>query len=985
MDKESPSNPTGRPDFPKMEEEILAYWDKKEIFKRSVEERPENKPFVFYDGPPFATGLPHYGHLLQSVVKDAVPRYKTMQGYRVVRRWGWDCHGLPVESLIEKEEGITTRDELCAFGVEKFTNNCRTSVFRYVDEWGKYINRIGRWVDMENAYRTLDLSYIESVWWVFAELVKKGHVYKDRRVSLYSPKRATPIANFEVAMDDAYVMVEDPAITLKFRVKDSPSSYLLAWTTTPWTLPANVALAVRPDLIYATVKIAETGEELTFAESRLNEVLKQYFPLDDPSEYGEHNPMPFEIIHRQRGSELVGTAYEPLFSFIPAEGGHRVIAADFVSEEDGTGIVHIAPAYGEDDFWAGKAHDLPIIEVLDDQGRFLPEVTDWAGKAYAEANEPIMESLAARGLLYDKDTITHSVPVDPRSRDLLIYRAQTAWFLDITKLKAKLLETAKRISWHPEHFKEGRFGKGLETSPDWCISRTRFWGAPLPVWECDMCPHRIVISSIKELREHATPESFPDVLDLHRPSIDKVTFVCPVCEGVMHRIPEVFDCWFESGSMPFASEHYPFENRDRVERNFPADFVGEAQDQTRGWFRVLHIISTALMGKPAFKDVVVTGMVLNEDGKKMSKRDKNYPDPFEVLETYGADALRIYLLASPVTEGEQLNFSTRELDETSRKSLALLWNVAQFYKTYAGSDRVEIAKPRSAHVLDRWIYARLHTLIEEITEAYDGYDLKCAVRPLRAFIEDLSTWWLRRSRDRMRGSDAYERVDALKTLREVLLDFACLMAPAAPFLADRIYLDLEGMKASVHLERWPKADPRLIDERLLEDMDIVRRAVSIGLERRSAAKIPVRQALASVVVRTRNVADAERLRGKTDLLDLIRDELNVESVAFEAGDVADLDVVLDTAITPELKAKGIARELVRHVMALRKSSGLKPHDKITLTISIADGGLRAIVESAKASIAAQVKAKELQIESEPLEDGKEIKLDGKEVYLTIGA
>lgn len=976
---------SGRPDFAKMEHDMLEYWDRKKIFERSVEERPEHKPFVFYDGPPFATGLPHYGHLLQSIVKDAIPRYKTMQGYRVVRRWGWDCHGLPIESLIEREEGLKSKEEVCAFGIEKFTDSCRTSVFRFVNEWKDYVRRIGRWVDMDNAYRTLDDSYIESVWWVFAELVKKGYIYKDRRVSLYSPKRATPIANFEVAMDNAYVDHEDPAITIKFKVKEKENSYLLAWTTTPWTLISNTALAVHPELVYVTVKLVETGEFFTFAESRMNEVLKQFYPLDDPSHDEGHKPMPFEIIERHRGEELQGIAYEPLYDFFPVKVGHHVITADYVSDSDGTGVVHTAPAYGEEDFQAGKAHNLSVVEALDEQGRFLPEVTPWAGMFYADANNPIMEELESRGLLYRKETITHSVPIDPRSKDLLIYRAQPAWFLNVTKLMPKLLETAKRINWHPEHFKEGRFGKGLATSPDWNVSRTRFWGAPLPVWECETCPERVIISSIKELRERSTPESFPDNLDLHRPGIDNVTFACKGCGGVMRRIPDVFDCWFESGSMPYAAEHYPFEHKDSFERNFPADFIGEAQDQTRGWFRVLHIIATALTGKPAFKDVVVTGMVLNDEGKKMSKRDKNYTDPKDVYESYSADALRLYLLSSPIVEGESIIFSVREIEDILRKFSNILWNVSVFYRTYAGDERIELAKPRSAHVLDRWILARLHTLIRDVTDAYERYALSDAVRPLRTFVDDLSTWWLRRSRDRMRGDDAFERLDALKTLREVLLDFSMLIAPAAPFLADRLYQDMEGLKASVHLEKWPKEDARLIDERLLQDMEWVRHVVSLGLERRSEAKVPVRQALAKAIITLRDAGEIDRFKGKPDIIDLIRDELNVEAVVFQTGDVDGVAVELDTELTPELKAKGLARELVRHIMAYRKKMGLQPQDDVNVSLRIEDDELRKTIESLRETITPQIRARGFEIVSS-LGSGvetKSIELDGKTVEVQV--
>lgn len=974
-----------RPNFPQMEEEMTAFWDKKNIFERSIEERPENKPFVFYDGPPFATGLPHYGHLLQSLIKDVIPRYKTMQGYRVERRWGWDCHGLPVENLIEKELNLGSKHDVEAFGIDGFTNACKLSVFRYVHEWDRYINRLGRWVDMERAYRTMDSEYIESVWWVFSELVKKGLIYKDRRVSLYCPRCATSLSNFEVSMGNSYVDHEDPAITIKFKIKGKEHAYLLAWTTTPWTLPANVALAVNPELTYITVRVAETGEELTFADVRMSEVLSQFYPLEDPHHGDAHVAMPFEIIERQKGSELEGLVYEPLYTFLPVEHDHHVVTADYVSDADGTGIVHIAPAFGEDDMTTAKAHNLSVIETLDAEARFVAEITPWAGLFYKDTNQPVMEDLKSRGLLYRQKNVRHSVPVCWRCSTLLIYRAQPAWFVNITKLKPKLLETAKRITWHPPHFKDGRFGKGLETAPDWNISRTRYWGAPLPVWECDLCEERVIISSIAELKKRARPESFPATLDLHRPGIDMVTLTC-ACDGVMHRVPDVFDCWFESGSMPYAAQHYPFEPKNKLEANFPADFIGEAQDQTRGWFYVLHVLATALFNKPAFKDVIVTGLIMAEDGKKMSKSLKNYPDPWEVLTQYGADALRLYLLQSPLIEGDQLNFSTRELDEVQRKVLSMLWNISTFYKTYAGNDAVEMAKPRSAHVLDRWLFARLHTLMNDVTEAYEAYELTRAIRPIRAFVDDLSTWWLRRSRERMKDAHQDDRLDALKTLREVLLDLSALLAPAAPFLSDRIYLDLGGSKASVHLERWPKSDSRLIDEKLLEDMVWIRSAATAGLEQRAASKMPVRQALASATVFLKDPKEVVRLEGKSDLLNLLRDELNVEAVKLAVDSDADaVRVVLDTVLTPELKEKGMARELVRRFMALRKERRLQPGDHIRAAVAVSDQGLRDVLERLSATLGKDVKADQLDVGAS-LPDGMEpiaFALDGMDIQIGI--
>lgn len=988
---EDTQTPDGRPNFPKMEEEMAAYWDKKNIFERSVEERPESKTFVFYDGPPFATGLPHYGHLLQSVVKDVIPRYKTMQGFRVPRRWGWDCHGLPVEHLVEKDLNLASKRELEAYGVEGFTQACRLSVFRYVKEWDRYIRRLGRWVDMKRAYRTVDDAYIESVWWVFSELFKKGYVYKDRRVSLYCPRCATPLSNFEVGMGDSYAEHDDPAVTVKFPVKGRAQTYLLAWTTTPWTLPANVALAVHPELIYVTVKIHNTGETLTFAEARMNDVLREFFPLDDQIRATEHDHKSFEILERHTGEELEGIEYEPLYSFLPVgDYRHHVVTAGYVSAEDGTGIVHTAPAFGEEDMLTAKAHALPVLETVDEEGRLVAAVLPWAGLEVRSADAPILEDLQSRGLLYRRETVGHSVPVCWRCASLLIYRAQPAWYVNVTKLKPKLLETAKRINWHPAHFKAGRFGKGIESAPDWNISRTRYWGAPIPVWECELCSERVVVASLAELKQRATPESFPATLDLHRPGIDRVALSC-ACGGLMRRVPEVFDCWFESGSMPYAAEHYPFEHKARFDKSFPADFIGEAQDQTRGWFHVLHVLAAALMGKPAFKDAVVTGMILAEDGKKMSKSLKNYPDPWDVLATYGADALRLYFLSSPVIESESMNFSARELDEVSRKLLSTLWNVAEFYRTYAGQESVELAKPRSAHVLDRWLYARLHALMRDVTLAYERYELTRAVRPLREFVDDLSTWWLRRSRDRLRSrTNDYDRRDAQKTLREVLLDLAAVMAPAAPFIADRLYLDLGGPKASVHLDRWPKTDERLIDERLLADMAWVREAAAAGQEQRASLKIPVRQALAQATVFVADPANVGRLGAKSDLLDLLRAELNVESISLQAGKDADtVRVELDTLLTPELKEKGMRRELARRFMSLRKARGLKPADSITACVAARDQGLRDTLDRLAESLALDVHASSLHVGADlppRCGAGKSVSsftLDGREIEIAI--
>jgi isoleucyl-tRNA synthetase len=950
---------SSRPNFPQMEEEIAEFWRKKNVFQRSIEERPENKNFVFYDGPPFATGMPHTGNLLQSALKDAVPRYKTMQGYRVPRRWGWDCHGLPMEASIQKELKLSSKKDIEQYGIGAFNEKCASSVLQYANEWRRYVERLGRWVDMDDAYKTMDSDFIESVWWAFAELWKKKLIYKDLRVSLYSPSNGTPLSNFEVAMENSYVDKEDPSLTVKFPVVGRDKTYLLAWTTTPWTLPANVALAVHPNEVYVTVRVGE--ETFICAEKLVSKVFKELFPLSEDAQ--------FEIVEKMTGSQLKGTQYEPLFPVsdevfdaLSARAGStrfEVVDMGYVSMEDGTGIVHTAPAFGEEDFLASKAHELPVLVTLDEAGIQLPDVPVVGGTDYLASNDAVIADLTSRGLIYREEKITHSVAIFARNNTRLIYMAQPAWYVNVIKLKPKLLETAKKISWHPEHLKEGRFGKGLETAPDWCISRSRFWGAPLPVWSNADGSDMRIFSSISELESVSGVKiNRKHSLNLHRPAIDDIVFTNERGEE-MRRIPDVFDCWFESGSMPYASAHYPHENREFFDLNYPADFIAEGQDQTRGWFYVLHVLSTALFGKPAFTNVICTGLIMAEDGTKMSKSKKNFTDPWEIMQRIGADTLRLYMLSSPVVDAEQLNFSERDCETLQRTLFGTLWNVRAFYLMYAGSETIEIVKPKSTHLLDRWLMARLASVESEMTEAMDRYDLVAAIRPLRSWIDDLSTWWLRRSRERMKGENAYEKLDALRTLKEALLETSLLFAPFAPFFAEKLYQDLGGSKMSVHLDRWPKADERLIDVQLLGDMTWARAVVTAGHEARAASKMPVRQALASCSVLMRDASEASRLAARMDLLSVIRDELNVERVIVKSGatvENADWTCELDTNLTPELKKKGIARELSRHIMNARKKLGLRPEDKIRVSLATSDHGHRDLLESLHATVGAEVKA-----------------------------
>lgn len=975
-----------RPNFPQMEEEIAEFWKKQRIFERSIEEKPESKAYVFYDGPPFATGLPHPGHLLQSALKDAVPRFWTMNGYRVPRRWGWDCHGLPMEALIQKQLKLGTKKDIEEYGIGKFNEACAGAVLTYANEWKKYVERLGRWVDFDGAYKTMDSSYIESVWWAFSELWKKGMVYKDLRVSLYSPSNGTPLSNFEVAMENSYIDVEDPSVTIKFPVKGQDKTFFLAWTTTPWTLPANVALAVHPDEMYVKAKVAATGEVFICGEKLLANIFRNV-------QEGE-----VEIIEHVSGSSLQGMEYEPLFplsseawSRLVAREGEKkfvVVAMDYVLMTDGTGIVHTAPAFGEEDFQAANTHGLPVLMTVDDAGIQKSDLAVGAGIFYLDSDPLIIADLEARGLMYRSERLNHSVAIFARNNTRLMFKAQPAWYVDVTTLKPKLMETAKKINWHPEHFKQGRFGKGIETAPDWCVSRSRFWGAPLPVWSNADGTDLRVFSSIDELEKTAGVKiDRKDVLALHRPRIDDIVFTNENGEE-MHRIPDVFDCWFESGSMPYASVHYPKDNKEFFEANYPADFIAEAQDQTRGWFYTLHVLSTALYGKPAFQHVICTGLIMAEDGKKMSKSLKNYPDPWEVMTTIGADALRFYLLSSPVVQAEAVNFAKKDIETVQRSLFGILWNVRAFYLMVAGHDHPEVVKPRSMHVLDRWLMARLHQTMSEMTKAMESYDIVSATRPFRAWIDDLSTWWLRRSRDRLKSEDQYEKLDALRTLREALLETATLLAPFAPFFAERLYQDVAGPKMSVHLDKWPKADERLIDAQLLADMETVRALAAAAHESRATNKLPVRQALASLKACFKDAAEASRLSQRGELAMVLKEEVNVEDVQFQGGvDTGDAtwSVELDTVITPDLKRKGMVRETARHIMNLRKELGLQRGDAIGVTVAVADFGLRETLEQLGDAISALVQAKAF-IAGESLTGSEQAKADVtlSDIDLTIG-
>ena len=810
--------------FSKLEEEILKFWEQDKIFEKSLEKPSPKGDFVFYDGPPFATGLPHYGHILASTIKDVIPRYKTMRGYHVRRRWGWDCHGLPIENIVEKEMGISGKKQIEEHGIEIFNRACQEGVLKYVAEWGKTVRRIGRWIEFDNSYKTMDSSFMESVWWALKSIWDKKLIYEGRKVLLYCPRCETPISNFEVAMDNSYADVTEEAVTVKFLVRN-PSQpplnlrggervamYLLAWTTTPWTLPGNVALAVGPEIEYVVVQPppnlpserggndststparggvrggGSTLEYLILAKARLSTLGEGY-----------------GILQEIKGKDLVGIEYEPLFKVeglslrarkdSPSRRAFKVYPADFVTTEDGTGIVHTAVVYGEDDYNLGLKYKLPIVPMLDEKGVFNEQAPAFIrGQYFKKAETAIKDDLQARGLLFTRAMNTHSYPHCWRCNTKLFFNAIPAWFIEVSKFKKKLLNLNEKVNWFPEHLKHGRFKKGIEGAPDWNISRNRYWATPLPFWRCG-CGNVACIGSFKELQERAL--NFDEVyksrelkdIDLHRPYIDGIKIKCEKCGGQMQRISEVVDCWIESGSMPFAEFHYPFENEETFKKRYPADFVAEYIAQTRAWFYVMHVVGTAIFKKPPFRNVVTTGTILAEDGSKMSKSKKNFPDPWEVISKYGVDALRYYLMTSPVMQGENLNFSEREVDEAYKKIVLLMSNVVSFYKMYAPQTISEVTSSMSSkNVLDRWIVARLHETIRDMTGYLDVYDTVRAGRLIPDFVNDLSTWYIRRSRDRFKSDRKSEQRAALFTTSYVLRTFAQVIAPFMPFLAEHIF------------------------------------------------------------------------------------------------------------------------------------------------------------------------------------------------------
>jgi len=1046
------------------EEEILKFWKENKIFEKTLDQSKGEKEFVFYDGPPFATGLPHYGSLLSSIIKDVIPRYKTMRGFHVRRRWGWDCHGLPIENMVEKELGIKDKKGIEEMGVAKFNKACRDSVLRFADEWKRFIDRVGRFVDYDNSYKTMDNTYIESVWWALKEIHSKGLLYEGRKVLLYCPHCETPLAKAEIAMDQSYKDITEESVYVKFKVVGEENTYLLAWTTTPWTLPGNVALAVGTDIDYVKVKLG--NETFIIAESKI-------------STLGAG-----EVVEKFKGRKLEGLEYESLYNNKPS----RIAIADFVTTEEGTGIVHIAPMYGEDDYALGLKLDLPMVPLLDAAGHFNNKVPEFIqGQYFKKAEKFVKDDLESRKLLFRREMHTHSYPHCHRCGTTLLYNALSSWFINIQNNKSRMLALNEKINWIPEHLKHGRFLNNLENAPDWTISRNRYWASPLPIWK-DAGGKVYVIGSLTELKKftkksgnkyfvmrhaeasnnakhildltgdpenHLTEngkeearrtalnlkgkkidlivsspflrtqetarilqkelnlsdsaiitderlheigpeEDGPSVrqrmgaclfeiekqyadknililshgfpiwslsqvaacahddwqkkvvqlgtaefmplsfvpyphnenfeLDLHRPYIDEIELVSEESKP-LKRIPEVIDGWVESGSMPFAEHHYPFENKEIFEKNFPGDFVAEYIAQTRTWFYYMHAMATNLFDNVSFKNVVTTGNVLAKDGSKMSKSKGNYTNPMDNFDLYSADALRYYLMSSVVMQAEDLEFSDDEYRQAQNQVVNILWNTFKFYELYKGENTVA-DYTGSENVLDKWIIARLNELTEEVTRGFESYDTVKATRPIKDFVSDLSTWYIRRSRDRFKSENLADKASAMSTTRHVLIALSKLIAPVMPFIAEDIYQKLrkEGKSESVHLCEWPTVEKSIFDifkksdKKILEDMTEVRRLVSLALEARAKANIKVRQPLRNLKIKNQNVKLGQ------EYLKIIKDEINVKEVVADKNITEEVE--LDTTLTPELLEEGNIRDVIRSIQEWRKVKGLQPGQKV---------------------------------------------------------
>jgi isoleucyl-tRNA synthetase len=932
--------------FPKKEEGVLTFWEQNNIFEKSIENRKSSPLFSFYDGPPFATGLPHYGHILAGAIKDVIPRYKTMKGFKVPRRFGWDCHGLPVENEIEKAKELSGAPEIEAFGIGNFNEECRSIVLRYTEDWKRTVKRFGRWVSFEDTYRTMDLSFMESVWWVFGKLYEKGLVYEGFKVMPFSTQLGTPLSNFEANLN--YKDVDDPSLIVMFSLEDSEEK-LLVWTTTPWTLPSNLAIMVKNDLMYSKVKMKDSGEVYILAEASIERIFKEGAEI--------------EVLETFLGETLVGKRYEPLFPyFADRKDAFRVIAEDSLASDEGTGVVHTAPAFGEVDFYACLREGIDPVCPVDHNGKFKREIEEYAGVYVKDADKEIIKRLKKEEKVFSHSQIRHRYPFCWRSDTPLIYKTVRTWFVSVEKVKEKMLKANAQVNWTPSHIKDGRFGKWLEGARDWAISRNRYWGTPIPLWRSEDGEIK-VISSVKDLEEKTGEK----ITDIHRHFIDDLTF--EEDGKVFKRIPEVFDCWFESGSMPYAQNHYPFENNPL--EGFPADFIAEGLDQTRGWFYTLTVLSAALFDKPAFKNVVVNGIILASDGNKMSKRLKNYPDPELMFNKYGADAVRLYLLSSPAVHGEDLRFSEKDVERVSRQVLIPFWNSFVFLSTYANicewKPEGEFSRPKAD--IDRWALSVAQKMVGEVTAKMDGYEICSGAAPFIEFIDQLTNWYIRRNRSRFWSDEpSKDRDEAFATLYTLLKTLAQVAAPFIPFLSDAIYqeLRLETDPLSIHLENFPKVDPSLRDEDLEKEMALVQAVVSAGHALRKEHKVKVRQPLSHAHMVS---SDDETLLALKRQEHLIADELNVKKLSYHKDESAFVELIAK----PNFRVLG--KKVGKKMNAVQKKVLALGQDE--LSVLLAGEGIEIEVEGEIISLITE----DVSVERKVLEGVAALSLDGLTVAL----
>src|SRR3989344_3560703 len=953
----------------KVEKEILEFWEKNKIFEKSLKKNKNKKPYIFYDGPPFATGMPHYGHILGSVTKDVYGRFWTMKGRYVRRIWGWDCHGLPIENIAEKGLGINSKDEIEKMGIKKFNNYCRSKVLEYAGAWKEVIERIGRWADMENSYKTMDNEYIESVWWAFKQLWEKGYIYEGEKILMYCPRCSTPLAKAEIAMDNSYKNIKEDSIVVKFKLKSEKREnvYALAWTTTPWTLPSNLALTVNPDLEYVYLKDKSDKNIYLLAKKLVNNFFK--------------NPQEYEILEEIKGRKLEGKEYEPLFYYFKNnKNSFKFLLGNFVTADDGTGIVHTAPAFGEDDYAICKKYGISMVQPVDDKGKFTKEVKDFQGKFVHDSNKEIIEFLKKLGKIILIKKIEHEYPFCYRCETKLLYRAIPAWFVDIQKIKPKLLKISQKINWHPEFLKEGRVKYTIETAPDWNISRNRYWATAMPVW-VSKDGEKLIIGSVEELKKYA--KNISGKIDLHKDFLDEIILEKNGKE--FRRIPEVLDCWFESGAMTFAQFHYPFENKKFFENNFPSQFVAEYIAQVRAWFYYMMVLSTILFEEIHFENVVAIGTVLDEDGEKMSKSKNNFTDPMILINKYGVDALRFYLMSSPVMNSDDLIFSDKSVEEAYKKIILLVYNSLNFYESCKNNEKVITKKKTASRELtDQWILFRLNQFGEKTEKYLEEYNTIKACVEIREFAEDLSTWYLRINRDRIS-----EEKEAKETLRFILNNFSKIISPILPFISEKIYQSLNGNECSVHLEEYPKfkskkSGPKGVSSgvnKLLDSMKDVREIISSGLKTRDKLQIGLKWPLAKAIIKLKKELKLKKEEQKTgnfltslssypqgykgksqtkELLELIKKQLNVKKLEITTGN--ELSVDFDTVMTPELEAEGYAREISRQIQAFRKELGLEKSDWINLQL-ITDEEFKKILEKKIEFIKERTNSKKIIFES----------------------